>query len=105
MKPVELYQELTNLAEKVGLQVSEQNFRTAGIRVRSGFCKVKEQDCCIIDKHIKINQKVEVLAECLVEMPLDDIYILPAVREFLEAYIPVSKEAGGALDEEPESTD
>lgn len=95
MKPIQLYQELTNLAEKIGLQVSEQNFRTTGIRVRSGFCRVKEQDCCIIDKHIKLNNKIEVLAECLNEMPLENVYILPAVREYLESQKPplISEEA------------
>jgi hypothetical protein len=86
MKPVQLYQELLNLAEKVGLQVSEQNFRTTGIRVRSGYCRVKEQDCCIIDKHLKLSQKIDVVAECLSIVPLESIYILPAVRDFLESF-------------------
>jgi hypothetical protein len=105
MKPIQLYQELTNLAEKIGLQVSEQNFRTAGIRVRSGFCRVKEQDCCIIDKHIKLNNKIEVLAECLNEMPLENIFILPAVREYLESQKPPSIAEGPPQEAEAEGSD
>ncbi len=86
MKPEQMYQELKHLAEKLGLQVSEQNFRPTGIRVRSGYCKVKGQDWCIIDKHLRLPRKVEVLAECLCELPHDSVYILPAVREYLDTF-------------------
>ena len=95
MKPEKLYQELKDLAEKIGIQVSEQNFRTTtGIRVRSGFCTVKNQDCCIIDKHLKLSKKMEVLAECLYEKPsetLEGMFIIPAVREYMEKFQPIPK--------------
>jgi hypothetical protein len=86
MRPEQLYQELKALADKMNLRVLEQNFRTTGIRVKSGYCKVKGQDHCIVDKHLKLNQKVEVVAECLSEMPLESIYIMPAVREYLDQF-------------------
>lgn len=88
MKPEQLYQELKNIAEKLGLFVSEQNFRTAGIHVKSGYCKVKGQYQCIIDKHMKLNLKLEALAECLSQMPHESIYVIPAVREYIERYKP-----------------
>jgi hypothetical protein len=84
MKPEQLYRELKDLAEKLGIVVSEQNFRPTGIAVRSGYCKVQGKDHCIIDKHLRLNQKVDVLAECLSALPTDSIYIVPAVREFLD---------------------
>ena len=86
MKPEALYQELKLLAEKLGLRVSEQNFRDAGIHVRSGFCKVKGQDHCIIDKHLKVNLKAEILAECLNQLAHEDVYVVPAVREYLDQF-------------------
>jgi len=86
MKPEQLYQELKNLAEKMNLRVLEQNFRPTGIHVKSGCCKVKDKDHCIIDKHIKTDMKAEILAECLSRMPLDAIYIIPAVREYLDQF-------------------
>lgn len=88
MKPEQLYQELKGLAEKLGVQVSEQNFRPTGIHVKSGHCKIKGDDHCIIDKHLKIRQKVEVLAECLTQFPHENIYVVPALREFLEQFSP-----------------
>ena len=98
MKPEKLYQELKDLAEKIGIQVSEHNFRiTTGIRVKSGFCKVKDQDCCIIDKHLRLNKKMEALAECIHEKSMvsresiETIYLVPAVREYMERFRPIQK--------------
>lgn len=98
MKPEKLYHELKDLAEKIGMRVSEQNFRiTTGIRVRSGFCIVKDQECCLIDKHLKLNKKVEALAECIHEKltvsneSLETIFLVPAVREYMERFKPVAK--------------
>jgi hypothetical protein len=96
VKPEKLYQELKDLAEKIGIQVSEHNFRiTTGIRVKSGFCKVKDQDCCIIDKHLKLNKKTEALAECIhqksqaSQASIETIYLVPAVREYMERFRPI----------------
>ena len=86
MKPIQLYQELKNLAEKLDVTVTEQNFRNTGIPVRSGYCIVKNQNYCIIDKHIKLDKKIDILATCISHYSYDGIYLLPAVREFLEKY-------------------
>jgi hypothetical protein len=84
MKTEQLYQELKDLAEKLDVTVSEQNFRHAGIRVQSGLCKVKNKTHCIIDKHLRLNRKVDALAECLSSLPHESVFVRPAVREFLE---------------------
>ena len=103
MKPEKLYHELKDLAEKIGMRVSEQNFRiTTGIRVRSGFCVVKDRECCLIDKHLKLNKKVEALAECINEKltisneSLETIFMVPAVREYMERFKPVAKAEAAA---------
>jgi hypothetical protein len=97
MKPEQLYHELRNAADRLGLIVLEHNFRTTGIHVKSGYCKVRNQDHCIIDKHLKAGKKAEILAECLTLLPHESIYILPAAREYLDAIKP----RGGELDREP----
>jgi len=100
VKPEKLYQELRDLAEKIGIQVSEHNFRiTTGIRVKSGFCTVKDQDCCIIDKHLKLTKKMEALAECIhmksqgSQESIESIYLVPAVREYMERFRPIQKKS------------
>ncbi len=89
MKLEQAYRHLKELAEKMGVDVSEQSFKNTGIRVRSGFCKVKGKGRCIIDKRIKLAKKVEILAECLAQQPTENIFIMPAVRELLERYRPL----------------
>ena len=96
LKPEKLYQELKDLAEKLGITVTEQNFRNTGIHVQSGYCKVKDVDHCIINKHLKLNKKMEVLGECLSMFPHESVYTVPAAREFLESFKPIRAEGEGA---------
>ena len=84
MKSQHLYQELKNLAEKLGITVREQNLRQPGIKVRSGLCRVKGQWVFILDKHKNIHQKCRMLGTCLGSMPLDEIYLIPVVRDYIE---------------------
>ena len=91
MKPEQMYQELKDLAEKLAVTVSEQNLRTAGIKVKSGLCKVKGNDLFIMDKHKSIHKKIRILAAQLSGMSHEDVYVMPAVREILDQYGDKSK--------------
>jgi hypothetical protein len=83
MKPDQLYQELKDLAERLHIEVSEQNLRTSGIKVRSGLCTVKGKQMFIMDKHKSVHKKIRILAAQLAMMPLEHLYIIPAVRDLL----------------------
>lgn len=87
MKQLEMYQSLKEIAEKFNIVVLEKNFRSTGLPVKSGSCKIKGEDHIILDKHKKIREKNEILAMCLLKFPVNDIYIVPAVREYLEAFL------------------
>jgi hypothetical protein len=84
MNPDQLYQDLKELAEKLNVSVLEHNFRNAGIKVKSGLCKVKGNTLFIMDKHSSINDKNEMLLSCISKMPHEDIYIVPYLREMLK---------------------
>ncbi|MBL7180290.1 MAG: hypothetical protein ISS67_05605 [Desulfobacterales bacterium] len=86
MKPEQIYQALKELAEKLNISVSEQNLRQTGVKAKSGLCKLKGQLHFIMDKHKSIYEKNELLAACLSKMPHEDIYVVPAVREFLDKF-------------------
>jgi len=86
MKPEQIYQELKELAEKLEVPVSEQNFRATGVKAKSGLCKVKGKWLFIMDKHKSVSKKIRILAAQLAEMPHEDVFIVPAVRELLEKY-------------------
>jgi len=84
MNTKQIYRDLTELAEKIGITVKEKNLKTAGIKVKSGLCKVKGEYLFIMNKKKKPKEKVDILALCISGMNTENIYILPAIREILE---------------------
>ena len=86
MRPDHLYNELKAVAEKLGITVKEHNLRNAGLHVSSGLCRVKDEDIFVMDKRLPIREKTENLAECLGRQNLDNVYIVPAIREMLDKY-------------------
>lgn len=86
MKPEQIYQELKDLAEKLDVTVSEQSFRTSGIPVKSGFCLIKGKMHCIIDKNISLHKKTVILAQSLFELPHENLFVVPAVRDLIKKY-------------------
>lgn len=92
MKPEQLYQNLIEIAEKLNVNVLEKNFRKTGINIKSGFCKVKNNDLFIIDKHMPVFKKNIILANLLNKMPLENIYIIPMVRDFVNKHRETERE-------------
>ena len=86
MNPEQLYHDLKELAERLGVSVMEHNFRKTGIKVKSGLCKVKGKKIFIMDKHKSINDKNESLLSCISKMPHEDIYVVPYLREMFKRY-------------------
>jgi len=95
MKPQEIYDELKRVAEKLDITVFEHNFRTTGITVRSGLCKVRGRYQFIMNKHHGLSKKIELLAECIDMFPHENVYVMPAVRNYLTG----SSAAAGEPDE------
>ena len=83
MKPEQIYQDLKDLAERLGITVAEENFRRTAVKAKSGLCRVKDKDIFIIDKQKSIQDKIDLLSSCLSEMPHEDVFVVPAVRELL----------------------
>jgi hypothetical protein len=86
MKPEQIYQELKNIAEKMGVAVEEHNFRPTGLHVKSGACVVHGQQFVIIDKHKSLSKKIRILASYLAQLPHEEVFAVPAVRELLNRY-------------------
>jgi len=85
MKPEQMYQHLKELAEKLHIAVLEQNLRNApGIKVKSGLCTVKGEKRFIMDKRRPFYEKNEMLAACLGKMSHENVYVVPAVRDFIK---------------------
>lgn len=79
-----LLEELKQVAERVGLEVREERLlREAGYHVRSGACRVRDQNLVLIDRELPVSARVEVLLDVLARRDLRGVYVPPAVRRAL----------------------
>lgn len=78
--------ELIEAAQRLGLKVRrEKLLREVGYRVRSGACRLREENLVIIDRDQPPHEQLEVLAEALKGRDLDSVYLSPEVRRLVEA--------------------
>jgi hypothetical protein len=74
-----LLKELEELATQLGIQVRYEKGDFDG-----GYCVLKDQKTLVVNKRLFDNRKTSVLAQGIAEFGLDDVYIKPAVRQFIE---------------------
>ena len=79
MKKEKLYIEFENLAEKVGLRVIKGKGDFQG-----GSCIIKDEKVIVVNKNKPIEQKLKILASCFNKIDLNGIYIVPALRAYIE---------------------
>jgi hypothetical protein len=79
MKDEQLYDELIALAERMDIEVIKDRGDFSG-----GYCRVKEDRRIVLNKHNLLPTQLRVLARNLLQFDLSNIYLLPAIREFLE---------------------
>ncbi len=80
-----LLEELKAAAEKLGLQVREERLlREVGYRVRSGSCRVGDDEIIFLERGLPATAQIEVLVDELAGRPLENIYLSPAARELVE---------------------
>ena len=79
MKTQHIVKELVEAARQLGLEV-----RVEKGNFRGGRCVVGGQDIIMLNKRHIPEVRLSILAECLRDIPLDDIFLKPAVRKALE---------------------
>ncbi|MDY6986552.1 MAG: hypothetical protein SWQ30_00690 [Thermodesulfobacteriota bacterium] len=84
MKPELLYQHLENLLEQLDITIVYDNLSDAEGKASSGLCRVKGRHVYMMDKGKALTERIRLLRECLCQVDIDKVYVLPAVREFLE---------------------
>ena len=79
MKPAKLLIEFKEIASQLGFQVRNER---GGFR--GGRCVVNGEEQILLNKRHPIEAQIVVLAEALKELPIDSIFIAPAIRSALE---------------------
>ena len=95
MKTEHIVEELKEAARKLGLRV-----RVDSGSFRGGRCTVGEQELIVLNRRHLPETHVVILAEGLRDLPVDQVFLRPAVREALEtAWRRQAGDAPEALDD------
>jgi hypothetical protein len=79
MKNEELIQELEATAQQLGVTLRYDKGDFEG-----GYCILKEQKILLINKRLMPTRRAAVLAVALQEIGLEQVFLKPAVRAFIE---------------------
>jgi len=79
MKHEELIEEFQTLAGQLGITVRYERGDFEG-----GYCILKEKKLLLVNRRLMPQRKASVLAAALQEIGLDNVFLKPALREFIE---------------------
>ena len=79
MTDEQLIQELEELAEKCRIVLRYEKGDFDG-----GYCVLKAERLIVLNKKLSALRKASVLAQALAEVGIEELYLKPAVREFIE---------------------
>ena len=75
----QILKELEDLAEKSNITVRYEKGDFDG-----GFCVLKEERIIVVNKRLVVQKRASVLAQALAEVGIEEVYLKPAVRQFIE---------------------
>ncbi len=83
LSPASLLQHLENIAEQLGLDIRYESLFDEELSIHSGGCKVYGRNLIVIDLNRPLEERTSLLAREISQYDLEDLYILPRVREFI----------------------
>lgn len=79
MTQEQILSELEELARNCGIAIRYEKGDFDG-----GFCVLKAERMIVVNKRLTTPRRTSVLAQGLAEVGIDEIYLKPAVREYIE---------------------
>jgi len=79
MNQEQMIKELEALAGNSGIGIRYEKGDFEG-----GFCVLKDERLIVVNKKLAVPRKASILAQGLAEIGIDELYLKPAVREFIE---------------------
>jgi hypothetical protein len=84
MHPRKVLQHFEDLAEKLGIEIVDEKLGETEFPVKGGLCKVKGTFKIFLDRSESIEARIEILAKALSSFDLENVYLVPYIREVLE---------------------
>lgn len=79
-----LLEHLEGIALSLGIEVRYESLADEEVSLQSGGCRLLERRLIIIDTCSSLPVRARILARELSSYDLEDLYILPRVREFID---------------------
>jgi hypothetical protein len=85
MQAEELLWRLEGLAEQLNIPVRYANLATEELPGRGGLCILRGERRIIIERTLSYREKARLLATGLAHFDLEGVFVLPAIRQVIEA--------------------
>ena len=79
MTQEQILKELEALAANSGISIRYEKGDFEG-----GYCVLKAERIIMVNKKLTVQKRASILAQGLAEIGIDEMYLKPAVREFIE---------------------
>ena len=75
---------LEDLAFRLGIEIVYEKLGEADLSIEGGLCKVKGVYKIFMDPSEPLAAQIEILARALSSFRIEEVYLLPFIREILE---------------------
>jgi hypothetical protein len=79
-----LLHQLEELAGKLGIEIRYGNIAVEESHRTGGLCRVKGQYVLIIHSRLTVNEKIGIIIKTLKGLEMDDVFVIPVIRELLD---------------------
>ena len=86
-----ILEHLEAVARSKSVIIRYERLENGELIIRSGSCRVKGSEYIIVDSRLTLKERIEVIARELRTWNLEDIYLLPLIREIISREKPVGK--------------
>jgi hypothetical protein len=80
MDNAQLLQSLEGLAGQLSVDIRREDLEGGP----GGLFRLRGRFCILLDRNLSVAERVELMTRSLAKLPLDGVFIPPAVREMLE---------------------
>jgi hypothetical protein len=80
----ELLIQLEELAGRLNIQVQYESVKSEDPSTFGGYCRSNDQHKIILHSKASTGRKIEIITDALKRFDIDDVYLVPALREHLK---------------------
>jgi hypothetical protein len=84
MKESIVFEDLEHIAEKNNIKICTVNLKKYAFGIKSGLCKVRGDYRVILDKHLHLSEKIDVLIDALQTAAVDTEEMPPYLKRLFQ---------------------